>query len=81
MKIVVTLAVLCAVAPSFALAQAETPLAPQGREGGTIAQLLAGGYDIKAAFVNANISYEFLQKGTSAFMCKSVAGSLCETLN
>lgn len=81
MKLFASLAVLCAAAPSFALAQAEAPLAPQGREGGTIAQLLAGGYDIKAAFVNANVSYVFLQKGASAYMCKSVQGAACEKLN
>jgi hypothetical protein len=52
-----------------------------GVASGTIANLLTAGYEIKAAFVNANISYVFLQKGPSAFMCKSVAGSLCEKLN
>ena len=52
-----------------------------GHSNAAIAQLLADGYDIKAAFVNSNISYVFLQKGTSAFMCKSVAGSACEKLN
>ena len=52
-----------------------------GVASGTIANLLAAGYEIKAAFVNANVSYVFLQKGASAFMCKSVAGSLCEKLN
>ena len=81
MKTIAILAALAAAAPTLALAQTEAPLTPQGREGGTIAQLLAGGYDIKAAFVNANISYVFLQKGASAFMCKSGPGSLCEKLN
>ena len=43
--------------------------------------LLADGYEIKAAFVNANTSYVFLQKATSAYMCSSQQGSPCEKLN
>ena len=90
MRTALCLAALALAAPPAQAAEALTPAQPQqagpaaaggGAAGGTIAQLLAGGYEIKAAFVNANISYVFLQKGASAFMCKSVAGSLCEKLN
>ena len=52
-----------------------------GAGGGTIASLLADGYEIKAAFVNANTSYVFLQKATSAYMCSSLQGAGCEKLN
>ena len=82
MKFAAVLAALIAAAPGVALAQAQ-PASPNvpSRGNAAIVQLLADGYDIKAAFVNSNISYVFLQKGTSAFMCKSVAGSACEKLN
>ena len=78
MKFIALLAALATATPGLTLAQDQ---AQPSRDGGTIAQLLAGGYEIKAAFVNANVSYVFLQKETHAFMCKSVANSLCEKLN
>ena len=85
MKVSVLVAALALAAAGAALAQTKTPPVPGGASGGgsggTIGSLLNDGYDIKAAFVNANVSYVFLQKGTSAFMCKSVSGSACEKLN
>jgi hypothetical protein len=89
MRLTVFLSALALAAPPALAVESLTPAQPtaprQGAAssggGGTIAQLLAESYEIKAAFVNANTSYVFLQKGTSAFMCKSVAGALCEKLN
>ena len=85
MKISALLAALAVAITGAALAQTKTPpaagAASGGGAGGTIGALLNDGYDIKAAFVNANVSYVFLQKGTNAFMCKSVSGSACEKLN
>ena len=46
-----------------------------------IAQVLADGYEIKAAFINNGVSYVFLQKGPAAYMCKSGNGAACEKLN
>jgi hypothetical protein len=88
MRLMFILGVLALAAPDAALAQAQKTSPPgqpgvAGSSGGgaaAIAGLLSDGYDIKAAFVNANTSYVFLQKGTSAYMCKS-APSTCEKLN
>lgn len=79
MRLLALAAALALFAPHAALAQSGS--SSGGGGGGNIAQLLADGYEIKAAFVNANISYVFLQKQTSAYMCKSTSGSACEKLN
>ena len=81
MRILAFAAALALLLPVAAVAQSSQSGASSGGGGGNIAALLADGYEIKAAFVNANISYVFLQKLTSAYMCKSTAGSVCEKLN
>ena len=85
MKLAVCLAGLLTMAlPAPALAQVQQQPNFPARAGpgvGNIAVLLADGYEIKAAFVNANTSYVFLQKATSAYMCSSQQGVACEKLN
>ena len=84
MKLALCLAGLLTMAlPPLALAQAQQqPNFPaRGGAAGNIAALLADGYEIKAAFVNANTSYVFLQKAASAYMCSSQQGAACEKLN
>ena len=45
-------------------------------------QLLAQGFEIKAAFIDAtNIAYVALQRGTSAYLCHSGAIPACDKLN
>jgi len=45
-------------------------------------QLLAQGFEIKAAFVDStNIAYVAMQRGTSAYLCHSGAIPACDKLN
>ena len=74
-------AVLTMLLGGTATAQQLQPGAQPRAGAGNIASLLADGYEIKAAFVNANTSYVFLQKATSAYMCSSLQGAGCEKLN
>ena len=76
--LVLGLAALALAGP--ALAQGVTSQKPLGNNP-SIGALLNEGYEIKAAFVNNGLSYVFLQKQTSAYMCKSGAGAACEKLN
>jgi carbohydrate-selective porin OprB len=75
------LAALAAAALSCGAAHAQQAQTNASGGSGGIGALLADGYEIKAAFVNANTSYVFLQKEKSAYMCSSQRGSACEKLN
>ena len=77
-KIALALAAIIFAAP--ALAQTVTTPKPVGANP-TLGSLLTDGFEIKAAFVNNGISYVFLQRITSAYMCKSGVGAACEKLN
>ena len=77
-KIALALAAMTFAVP--ALAQTVTTPKPVGANP-SIATLLTDGFEIKAAFVNNGISYVFLQRTTSAYMCKSGVGAACEKLN
>jgi hypothetical protein len=48
---------------------------------GQLVQLLADGFEIKAAFAEAGVPYVILQKQTSAYLCRGGAASGCEKLN
>ena len=76
---------LCGLAAAPASAQTPVPTpAPAQRSlpaNASIAQVLAEGYEIRAAFINNGVSYVFLQRQTSAYMCKSGASASCEKLN
>ena len=77
--IALALAAMISAIPALAQTVTTTPK-PVGANP-TLGSLLTDGFEIKAAFVNNGISYVFLQRVTSAYMCKSGVGAACEKLN
>ncbi|MCL6706680.1 hypothetical protein M8R20_06680 [Pseudomonas sp. R2.Fl] len=76
-----TLTIAACLAASAALAQSEggSSLSTSA----TMADLLADGYEIKAAAPNGSKFVVFLQKDKSAYACEfaSVTNSRCRTIN
>ncbi len=72
-----------AVAPDAATAAAAAPVAIDLKSKiPPVGQLLAQGFEIKAAFIDAtNIAYVAMQRGTSAYLCHSGSIPACDKLN
>lgn len=75
-----TLTIAACLAASAALAQTAGSSVSTS---GTMADLLADGYEIKAAAPNGSSFVVFLQKDKSAYACEfvSVTSSRCRTIN
>lgn len=66
---------------AFAQMVTQGPTASRTTINGQLVQLLADGFEIKAAFAEAGVPYVLLQKQTSAYLCRGGAASGCEKLN
>ena len=78
-----TLALLALASTVSAQEQVESGATSGGMRGGSMADLVAKGYEIKAAVANGTRYIVFLQKDQSAYACEfvSLTKSRCGSIN